>query len=370
MNRLWTTCSIGRLQLPSALVCTAAGEGMCDEHFHATNRLVERYRELGREGVIGLIITGHAFVCPEGRRREAQISAADDEVIPALGEVARAARADGSRIFLQLSHGGLCCDEALTGMAAAGPSAADHAPEYAGRAMTSEEVKRLPELFAEAARRARLAGFDGVELHMGHGFLLSEFLSPFFNHREDEYGGSQENRTRLAVDIIKAVHERCGRDFPVIAKINAEDGVEGGLTLEMSLFSARMMEAAGLDGIEISGGFCFRERQGDTPMKAVSLRTGAGIGYFRDVTRRFHRELNIPVIMVGGIRTAAFAEDILEQNDADLVGLCRPLIRDPALVRRWHRGDLAASDCLSCNRCVKLSRTSEGLSCPVRKATD
>ena len=370
MSRLWRTGTIGTLQLSSRLVCTAAGEGMCDERFHATPRLVERYRELGKGGAVGLIITGHAFVCVEGRRREAQISIADDDVIPGLEAVTRAARADGSRIFLQLSHGGLCCDASLTGIPASGPSAAEGSPEYAGRAMTREEVKRLPGLFADAARRALRAGFDGVELHMGHGFLLSEFLSPFFNHRTDDYGGSQENRTRLAVEIIEAVHAGCGKDFPVIAKINSEDGVEGGLTPEMALFSARMMEKAGLDGVEISGGFCFQKKQSDTPMKPVSLRTGAGLGYFRDVTRRFHRELSIPVIMVGGIRTPELAEEILARDEAELVGICRPLIRDPSLARRWRSGELIPSDCLSCNRCVKLSRTSIGLSCPVRKTTD
>ena len=362
------SCSIGSLQLPSRLVCTAAGEGMCDGRFHATPRLVERYRELGKAGVIGLLITGHAFVCPEGRRREAQISAADDDGIPALTEVATAAKADGSRIFLQLSHGGLCCEPELTGMPSLGPSAAAHAPEYAGRAMTTEEVQRVPELFARAARRAQLAGFDGVELHMAHGFLFSEFLSPFFNKREDEYGGSQENRTRLAVQTIMAVHDTCGRDFPVIAKINSGDGVEGGMTLEMALHSARMMQQAGLDGLEISGGFCFQKKQSDTPMKPVSLKSGAGIGYFREAARRFHKEFSIPVIMVGGIRTFDFAEDILTRGEADMVGMCRPLIREPSLARRWYRGETVSSDCLSCNACVKLSRTSAGLCCPVKKA--
>ena len=362
MNRLWMSCSMGSLQLPSRLVCTAAGEGMCDGRFHATPRLVERYRELGKAGVIGLLITGHAFVCPEGRRREAQISAADDDVIPALTEVATAAKADGSRIFLQLSHGGLCCEPELTGLPSLGPSAAAHAPEYAGRAMTTEEVQRVPELFARAARRAQLAGFDGVELHMAHGFLFSEFLSPFFNKREDEYGGSQENRTRLAVQTIVAVHDTCGRDFPVIAKINSEDGVEGGMTLEMALLSARMMQQAGLDGLEISGGFCFQKKQYPAAFAVMGHHGG------REAARRFHEELSIPVIMVGGIRTFDFAEDILARGEADMVGLCRPLIREPSLGRRWHRGETVPSDCLSCNACVKLSRTSAGLSCPVKKA--
>lgn len=370
MSRLWMPCFIGRLELPTRLVVTAAGEGMCDDRFHATSRLVERYRELGKEGAAGLVITGHAFVCPEGRRREGQISAADDAVIEPLRAVTAAARADGSRIFLQLSHGGLCCDESLTGIPAAGPSAADRAPYYAGRAMTAEETRALPGLFAAAARRAKLAGFDGVELHMAHGFLLSEFLSPFFNHREDEYGGSQENRTRLAVEIIRAVHAECGGDFPVMAKINAEDGVEGGMTIDMSLESAGLMQEAGLDGLEVSGGFCFWKKQSDTPMKPVSLKTGKGVGYFLEAARRFHEALSIPVIAVGGIRTFETAEAVLADGDADMAGLCRPLIRDPALARRWRRGETVASDCLSCNRCVALSRTSAGLGCPVRKEAD
>ena len=212
--------------------------------------------------------------------------------------------------------------------------------------------------------RAREAGFDGVQLHMGHGFLLSEFLSPCFNHREDAYGGSQENRTRLAVEVIQAIHAVCGEDYPVIAKINAEDGIENGLTPELALVSARMLETAGLAALEVSGGFCFRKKAVDTPMKPVYRNTPEGGCYFRNVTRRFHAELNIPVIMVGGIRVMETAEEILDREEADIVSMCRPLIRDPSLARRWRAGERIPSNCLSCNRCVALSRTAAGLGCP------
>ena len=299
--------------------------------------------------------------------RAAQTSVADDADIPGLSDVAAAAKQDGTRIFLQLSHGGLCCKEELTGFVPLGPCAAGHAPEYAGRAMTLDEVQAMPGLFAASARRAMQAGFDGVELHMGHGFLLSEFLSPFFNHREDAYGGSQENRTRLAVEVVQAIHAVCGEDYPVIAKINAEDGTENGLTLEMALVSARLLEAAGLAALEVSGGLCFRKNAADTPMKPV-LRNAPEDGcYFRKAARRFHAELDIPVIMVGGIRRFETAEDILARNEADVVSLCRPLIRSPSLARKWRAGERAPSDCLSCNRCLALSRTSTGVGCPVAK---
>lgn len=364
MSLLWKTTKLGRLSLPGRLARSAAGEGMCDENFHVTPRMEEYYRELGKDGALGLIITGHAFVSPEGRRRESQTSAASDTDIPGLRRVAAAAGRDGSRVFLQLSHGGLCCEEALTGLVPIGPSDAGHAPEYAGRAMRPDEVKRMSGLFAAAAGRAREAGFDGVQLHMGHGFLLSEFLSPCFNHREDAYGGSQENRTRLAVEVIQAIHAVCGEDYPVIAKINAEDGIENGLTPELALVSARMLETAGLAALEVSGGFCFRKKAVDTPMKPVYRNTPEGGCYFRNVTRRFHAELNIPVIMVGGIRVMETAEEILDREEADIVSMCRPLIRDPSLARRWRAGERIPSNCLSCNRCVALSRTAAGLGCP------
>lgn len=367
MSMLWNAVKLGKLSLPGRLARSAAGEGMCDGQFHVTPRMVDHYRELGKGGALGLIITGHAFVSPEGRCREAQTSIADDADIPGLSEVAAVAKQDGSRIFLQLSHGGLCCKEELTGLVPLGPSGAGHAPEYAGRAMTLEEVEAMPGLFAAAALRARQAGFDGVELHMGHGFLFSEFLSPYFNQREDAYGGSQENRTRLAVETVRAIHAACGGDYPVIAKMNAEDGLENGLTLEMALVSARMLEAAGLAALEASGGFCFRKKAVDTPMKPVSRGMPEGGCYFREAARRFHAELDIPVIMVGGIRSFETAEDILARDEADIVSLCRPLIRDPSLARRWRAGELVPSDCLSCNRCLALSRTSAGLGCPVKK---
>ena len=367
MNILWEKTTLADLTLPSRLVCSAAGEGMCDEVFHATPRLIQRYYELGKDGAIGLIITGHAFVSPEGRRRVAQISLASDSAIPALSEVAKAAKHGGSQIFIQMSHGGLCSEEALTGLPAIGPSDADNAPEYSGRAMTVEEIHAMVEHFADAARRAQLAGFDGIELHMAHGFLLSEFLSPLFNHRTDEYGGTQEKRTRFAVEIIHAIHALCGSQFPIIAKVNYQDGQPGGLTIDMALESAKIMESAGLAGIEISGGLCFRKNAAETPMKPVSLAQNKGLCYFRDAARRFKNELRIPVIIVGGIRTVDTIEEILANGEADLVGICRPFIRDPALARKWRAGDSRPSDCLSCNRCLEYSRTSMGLQCPIKK---
>jgi len=321
---------------------------------------------LGQGGALGLIITGHAYVAPEGRMRKGQISVVSDDVIPGLASVAEAASAEGSRIFLQLSHGGVCSDPAETGLPCSGPSDDVDGPGKGGRAMGLEEVQALPSLFAAAARRAQKAGFHGVQLHMAHGFLLNQFLSPFFNRREDAYGGSQEKRARIALEVLEAVRTACGKDFPVIAKLSGDDLDARGLNPELALLSARMLQEAGLDGIEISGGFCFRTDPTLTPSRPPFRDAQGNTAYFRELAARFHKELDIPVIMVGGIRTKEQAEAILHNNEASLVSVCRPLIRRPELALLWKKGGNEASACISCNQCLQRSRAAEGVSCPFR----
>lgn len=363
---VWTPGTIGSIHTVNRFVHTAAGEGMATPEGDATPRLLERYRMLGRGGAIGLIITGHAFVLPQGKMRTGQLGAYEDKQIRGLAAIAAAAKQDGSRIFLQLSHGGIMTMRSITGQEAAGPSPMSIRDNESNRAMTRKEIETLVIAFAEAARRAREAGFDGVQLHAAHGYALCQFFSPLYNRRQDAYGGAVENRARIIAEILQETHRRAGDDFPVTAKVNGRDDLDGGLSLEESVRTVEILERSGLAGVEISGGSCVLSPTALGPMRPVHPVSLKGACYFAGETRVFRRRLHIPVTLVGGIRRLKSAEQALADGTADFVGLCRPLIREPDLLLRWRAGREDAPTCLSCNRCVDLCRTEAGVHCPVR----
>ena len=362
---VWEEGNIGSLQIGNRFVHTATGEGLCTEKGEATPRLFERYRSLGRLGAIGLIITGHMYVEKSGRMRPGQTGIYDDALVRGLARVVQAAKQDGSRIFAQLAHGGIMTMRTVTGKEALGPSKMTVNGSDDNRALSLPEIHALIQSFADAARRARDAGFDGVQLHAAHGYGLSQFLSPYFNRREDEYGGSTENRTRIVTQILHKIKNEVGCDFPVTVKINSTDALAGGIRLEDALQSARLMEEAGAAGIEVSGG-CALTQAESGPMRPVNPKTLKGACYFREEARFFQKHMRIPVTLVGGVRTLEQAEDIISSGDAAFVGICRPLIREPDLLIRWRRHGASQTTCISCNRCLALSRTEAGVFCPHR----
>ncbi len=372
---LWNAFQLGSLRLPGRLVRTAAGESLATDEGLATPALRDHYDLLGRDGALGLIITGHCYVHPAGQKRARQINLCHDKVIPGLARVSKAAGADGSRIFLQISHAGLTAEAALTGHPALGPSPLPNIPGYPGpeelglepgQAMTEDDIATAISAFAQAALRAREAGFHGVELHAGHGFLLNQFLSPLFNRRSDAWGGDAAGRAGFACQVIRAIKILAGKDFPVIAKVNACDLLPGGLELEESIVQVRLMQAAGLDGVEISGGNCVFSPLAQGPMRPLKGGDEAGGLFFAHYAQAFHQALEVPVIVVGGVRSMQSAQTLLENGSADLIGLCRPLIREPGLARRWQAGDHSPGDCRSCSRCLAVSRDLTGLRCPLR----
>ena len=308
-----------------------------------------------------MIISGHCYVEPAGKMRKGQSGIDRDENIPAFAEAVRVARKDGSRFLLQLAHGGIMTTSALTGCEPRGPSA--HADNPAARAMTREEIFSLTDCFAKAARRALDAGFDGVELHAAHGFLLSQFLSPYYNTRTDDYGGNAENRSRFICDIIRAIRASCGVHFTIGCKVNAHDCVDGGQDLQSALECALFLEKAGVDFLEVSGGICTRPDPQTSAMRKITKEDC----YFAPYAAAFKKSLHIPVITVGGIRTAGTAEKLLEEKTADLIGLGRPFICEPDLAEQWRNGLRKYSLCRSCNACVAISHKTS-LHCAINRA--
>jgi 2,4-dienoyl-CoA reductase-like NADH-dependent reductase (Old Yellow Enzyme family) len=313
-------------------------------------------------GELGLIISSHAFVSSEGQAGPWQVAVHDDRFIPGLTQMAEAAHKDGSSIVLQLAHAGIQAATKLTNQEAIGPSSYPRQDGTVSREMTLVEIQTTIDAFVAAAGRAKAAGFDGVQIHAAHGYLLSQFLSPYFNRRENGFGGSLESRARIVMGILGGIKSTLGSAFPVLIKMNSEDYINGGLSVEEMLQIARMLEDAGIDGIELSGGTTDAASQFN-PVRQGKLPSEEDEVFYREAARRYKESINVPLILVGGIRSYSVAERLVDYGVADFISLCRPLIREPDLVARWKSGDTSRSECGSCNLCFKPIFKGEGMYC-------
>jgi 2,4-dienoyl-CoA reductase-like NADH-dependent reductase (Old Yellow Enzyme family) len=347
MSVLFTPIKIGPVTVPNRFVRSATHDYMADDEGNVTERNVELYRRLA-EGEVGLIVTGHANVQTSGKASPRQTGVFDDRFVEGLARIPAAVHAFPSRVFLQIAHAGRQTKTSLCGCVPVSPSPVyDPVSKVMPRELAAEEIRTLVGDFVSAAGRGRRAGFDGVQLHAAHGYLISSFLSPHTNRRTDEWGGSVENRARVLLEVLRGAKAACGRDFPIIVKLNSTDFLEGGLTLDDAVRIARLLEAEGVDAIEVSGGMAEAGRGSVWP----GLRSQDEEGYFVDNAARIKRAVRVPVFGLGGIRTLAVAERIVEEGRADLISLSRPLIRDPFLVKHFREGLAAASACVSCNKC-------------------
>jgi 2,4-dienoyl-CoA reductase-like NADH-dependent reductase (Old Yellow Enzyme family) len=231
--------------------------------------------------------------------------------------------------------------------------------------MSLHEIDQVVEAFGMAAKRAKNAGFDGVQLHAAHGYLLSQFLSPFFNKRSDNYGGSIENRARILLEAFQAVRNKVGEEYPVFVKINSEDFVEGGLTVEEMLQVGAMLEKAGVDAIEMSGGTIYASGA-NSSCRIGALDSPEKEAYYKDAAIRYKEEISVPLILVGGICSPDVSEKLASDGLADYVSLCRPLIREPNLVSRWRSGNRNRATCIYCNGCFNPGLKGKGVQCIAR----
>ena len=364
MPDLFKSCVVNGMVLANRFVRSATWEGLATQDGAATPKLVRMMEQLAL-GKVGLIISGHAYVTREGRGSSGQLGAYSDELIPGLADMAAAVHAAGGRIALQISHAGIRSASVPGGPEPAGPSTVLLETGPAGRAMTREDMAAVCLDFARATARAKTAGFDAVQIHAAHGFLLSEFLSPFFNQRTDDYAGSRESRARLVLEVLKAVRNAVGPDFPVLIKMNSEDFLPGGLTVEDMVATAELLQEAGIDAVELSGGTFLSgklsfSRTGSRPVKADPAHTEA---YYEAAARSYKRAVKTPLMLVGGIRTLETARSLVADGVADHICLCRPLIREPHLVARWLAGDTRPALCVSDNGCFQPAREGKGVYC-------
>ena len=363
MPELFETSVINGLRLKNRFIRSATWEGMALEDGAATPHLVTLYEKLAA-GQIGLIICSHAYITQEGQATPWQLGIYKDGLTASLRQITDAVHRHGCQIVAQLAHAGCFTSQKLTGSAPLAMSIVDEKGKNRYRVATTKELKELPAHFAKAALRAREAGFDGVQLHAAHGYLLSQSLSPAFNQRDDPYGGSLENRARLMLEALSEVRGAVGRSFPVLIKLNCADFVEGGLTVEDALKFGRMLQNAGIDAIEVSGGTLV---SGDLSPIRQKINSEEKEAYFKEAAKRFKETLSVPIILVGGIRSLSLAETLLDDGVADYFSMARPLIREPDLVSRWQAGDRSKSTCLSDNLCNQTARSGQGLYCVVEK---
>ncbi len=330
----------------------ATYEKLADADGRVTDRLIELYEAIARGGA-GLIITGYALVHPSGRATPRMLSIHAESFIEGLRELTDSVHREGGVIAVQLVHGGRYCPPLLLGgKPPIAPSEMyDRFTRMNSRAMTEAEIWTVIDAFADAAWRARAAGFDALELHAAHGYLISSFLSPYTNLRDDYWGGDEERRSHFAEEVLKAVRNAVGSDYPVLIKINADDLVEGGLKPDESLRYIRRLEPLGLDAVEISGGV----REARVKTIRPDIHRPEEEAYFRDAGKLFKDNLSLPVILTGGMRSRDVMEGVLESKEADLVGISRPLIREPDLPNLMREGKEKA-DCISCNKCTRFNK--------------
>jgi len=363
MPKLFEATQLNRMSLKNRFVRSATAEGMAAEDGEATPRLTNLMAELAQGGV-GLIITGHAYVTKRGQATPWQLGIYDDKLIPGLRKMTDAVHERDGRIVAQLAHSGLRANPKLIDGTPLAPTAMEGLNEVVAQEMTLEDINATVEAFGNAGERAREAGFDGAQIHAAHSYLLSQFLSPAFNHRTDAYGGSIGNRARIILEVMEAIRKRVGKDYPLLIKINSRDFLKGGLELDDSIRAGTMLKDAGLDAIEISGG---------TYASGALMPIRKGItkeeheAYFKAEARAFKEQIDLPIILVGGIRSFHIAEEIVNDHIADYISMCRPLIREPDLINRWGSGDLSKATCVSDTKCLRPALSGKGVYCVVEK---
>lgn len=323
-----TPITINHMELPNRLVMPpmatskSAGDGSVSE------ALCDYYREKSKGGYIGLIITEHSYISQEGKASKGQLSFADDSMVPGLKKIVDAIHQNGTKVIAQINHAGGFTSPDITGMATMSASAVKTPGVQAAypipAAMSQADIQKVIDDFARAAVRAQQAGYDGVEIHSAHSYLLNQFYSPLTNKRTDDYtGATLAGRIRLHVEVIRAVRQAVGPDYPVAMRLGACDYMEGGTTIEDSVQAAPVLEQAGIDLLDISGGMC-------RYISPVSKEQG----YFAPVSEAVKKAVSIPVIVTGGVTEAAAAEQLLQDHKADLIGVGRAIMRDSAWAQR------------------------------------
>ncbi|EHJ00566.1 NADPH dehydrogenase [Clostridium sp. DL-VIII] len=309
-----------KLKLNNRLVFPPMATAKSDNGI-VSQSLLDYYDEKSKGGYMSLIVIEHSYITPQGRASKGQLSIAEDCNMEGLKKLAEVIHKNGSKAIMQINHAGSATNIEITeGYESVGPSAIinPRAKSDIPKELNKDEIKEIIEAFKVAAKRVKDAGFDGVEIHSAHAYLLNQFYSPLTNKRTDEYGGDVLGRIRIHLEVIKAVKEAVGSDFPILLRLGACDYTKGGTTIEDSKIAALEFQKAGIDILDISGGFCGYIAPGRDNEQ----------GYFSEITEAIKEVISIPVILTGGITKIEAAEKLISSGKADLIGVGRAVFKD------------------------------------------
>jgi 2,4-dienoyl-CoA reductase-like NADH-dependent reductase (Old Yellow Enzyme family) len=356
LDKAFSKYNFMNLTLRNRFIRSATFEGMASLDGSPLPQLKQLYADLASGGV-GLISTSACLADQTWLpQRRAFLSMHSDDSLPAWEDMVQAAHGAGALISLQLAPF-YFFDGKPVGPYSDNPDVHQLSPD---------EIERIVHLYAAAALRAQKIGMDAVQIHGGHGYPLSQFLSPYFNRREDEYGGSHLNRARIFIEIRHAVAEMAGKQFPIWIKMNSLDGVHGGIATEDAEIYGEILSNEGYGAIEVTGGSPKGTHDSRGPVNEDEWFEG----YYLEQASRVRTRSKIPVVAVGGIRKLEMIDAILSQGTSDLISMSRPFIREPNLINRWASGDYGPSLCISCNGCFTLIQKGKQLACVHTKTKD
>jgi len=318
MTYLLKALEEGKLKLNNRLIMPPMANGKSDQDGRVNGDILDYYKEKSQGGYISLIIIEHSFITQQGKAHGGQLSVANDSILDNLKVLADIIHQNGSKTVMQINHAGSAARTDVTGFEPVGPSAVVNSRTgKIPKELTREDIKKIISEFRDAAIRVKHAGFDGVEIHSAHGYLLNQFFSPLSNKRTDEYGGDVLSRIKINLEVIEAVRVAVGDDFPVLLRLGACDYAEGGTTIEDSKIAAVEFEKAGVDILDVTGGL------GGYTVKGLD-----GQGYFAPLSEEIKKVVSIPVILTGGITEVQAAEKLLAEGKSDLIGVGRAILKD------------------------------------------
>jgi len=350
------------MELQNRFVRSATYDGCADKGF-VTERQMHFYTALA-EGGVGFIITGITCVHNNGRISKYQNSISSDEFISGFKRLTSAVHDRGAKIAVQLFHAGReAMFQRSSDRVPFAPSVLEKDPFFKGeyREIKEDEIWEIIHAFGDGGKRAKEAGFDAVQIHGAHAYLLSQFLSPHTNRRKDEWGGVLKNRLRIHREIYWDIRRKVGEDYPILIKIGVKDGFPGGLEFAEGKQAAKYLAEWGLDALEISQGLRglnYEETEFRTKINALDREA-----YFRNWCVQIKNQVEVPVMMVGGLRTFKLMEEVIQNKEADFISLSRPLIREPGIIKEWKKGDRHRAKCISCNECFESLLESKTLEC-------
>jgi len=351
MSVLFEPIKIGNIEMRNRFMRSATYYALAEENGFVGEASTALMKNLA-DNEVGLIITGYAYVQKNGQCFDDQNGIQDDDHIPGYREMTRAVHDAGGKIVMQIAHGGIGSRwvEQIGGDLVAVSIPDDESEKGPKpREMTNEDIEEIIHAFGQAAHRVQEAGFDGIQIHGAHGYLVTQFLSPIYNRRQDKWGGSLENRMRFVIETTREIKKQVDENFPVMIKLGCRDYIESPkkLTIEEGIRVVKALEKEGIYHIEISHGTVDRANRN----LSTGITSPDKEAYLLPDAQKIRQATDMPLGLVGGMRSPSIMEQIVQSGIVDSISICRPLIREPDLLKQWKNGSRKSADCISCGRC-------------------